>query len=79
MEMINVYHCRYNAVSGDVHFVQESFELFEHVFAGVRARVANIDTEEFVKVILNRLTRHLTCYKEAQRLAGVHYNADGDR
>ena len=70
---------RYNTVSDDVQFVQEAFELLEHIFTCLRTRVACVDSEVFLGSILHFLSRHLTCYKEALEYAHTVSPSDSER
>ncbi|XP_078483524.1 sorting nexin-19 [Ciona intestinalis] len=69
----------YNTVSDNVEFVQEAFEVFEHVLTEVRSRVTAINSQTFVRVLLYRLKRHYTCYKQAMDYAQSVNNTDSTR
>ena len=56
-------------MSDDVHFVQEAFELFEHLFHCLRTRVSAVDSEVLLKNLLCFLSRHLTCYQQSVQYA----------
>ena len=55
----------YNNVTNDVEFVQEAFELFDHLFSEIRKRVSIINKHEFTTMIIDVLTTHYVCYKTA--------------
>jgi len=55
----------YNTISHDVEFVQEAFELFEHIFTELRSRISRIDEEIFLHVILSHLLRHHRCFQQS--------------
>lgn len=70
---------RYNTVSDDVQFVQQAFEVFEHIFQSLRARAANVDQQKLVRTLLNHLIRHCRCFRQSVECAAVQDKANEDR
>ena len=66
----------YNNVTNDVEFVQEAFELFEHLFSETRKRVSLISRHDFTEMVIDLLTNHYLCYKTAQ--SNIKCNDSGD-
>lgn len=77
--MIIVFLFRYNTVSDDVNFVQEAFELFEHVISSLRKKVSSVDSEVFLSSILRFSSRHLISYQQAVQYAKKNASHDSQR
>lgn len=59
----------YNTVSEDVTFVQEAFEIFEHLLTESRASVARVEGEKMLSAVLTELLEHCRAYQKAVRTA----------
>nr|XP_039247705.1 sorting nexin-19-like [Styela clava] len=60
----------YNKVTDEVTFVQEAFELFEHLLRGARSRVASTDKNILLANILEEFLKHYIIYKKAAKDIG---------
>lgn len=55
----------YQTVSDDVSFVQNAFEVFEHIFVHSRQKISGVDKEKLLDLIIVEFMEHVVSYKKA--------------